>query len=263
MQVSQFNAKVAGACGKKAALMDKSPARYMVRSAFAGGFLTLTSLAGFAMGDVFNTLHPTLGRFIFPFVFCWGLIYILFLNGELITSNMRYLTAGLYRQWIAPRKALKMVVLCTVGNIVGAYFVAWLASYTSALQVYDATGMAATMVGGKLAKSGMEIIFAGTMANLLVNIAILSWLLIENQAARMATVMSAIIMFVYLGFEHVVANFGSFALLYFSPATTAGFTFGNILRQWGLAYLGNYIGGGLLIGLVYAWLNRGADEYVD
>lgn len=69
--------------------------------------------------------------------------------------------------------------------------------------------------------------------------------------------------FVYLGFEHVVANFGSFALLYFSPATTAGFTFGNILRQWGLAYLGNYIGGGLLIGLVYAWLNRGADEYVD
>ena len=263
MRVSQFNENVAGACGKKAALIDKSPARYLVRSVFAGGFLTLTSLAGFAMGDVLNTLHPTLGRFVFPFVFCWGLIYILFLNGELITSNMMYLTAGLYRQWIAPRKALKMVILCTVGNIVGAYFVAWLASYTSALQGYDAMGMAATMVEGKLAKSGMEIIFAGTLANLLVNIAILSWLLIENQASRMATVMSAIVMFVYLGFEHVVANFGSFALLHFSPATTAGFTFGNILRQWGLAYLGNYIGGGLLIGLVYAWLNRGADEYVD
>ena len=166
------------------------------------------------MGDVLNTLHPTLGRFVFPFVFCWGLIYILFLNGELITSNMMYLTAGLYRQWIAPRKALKMVILCTVGNIVGAYFVAWLASYTSALQGYDAMGMAATMVEGKLAKSGMEIIFAGTLANLLVNIAILSWLLIENQASRMATVMSAIVMFVYLGFEHVVANFGSFALLH-------------------------------------------------
>ena len=88
MQVSQFNAKVAGACGKKAALMDKSPARYMVRSAFAGGFLTLASLAGFAMGDALNTIHPVLGKFIFPFVFCWGLIYILFLNGELITSNM-------------------------------------------------------------------------------------------------------------------------------------------------------------------------------
>lgn len=59
---------------------------------------------------------------------------------------MMYLTAGLYRRLIAPRKALKIVILCTVGNIIGAYFVAWLASYTSALQVYSATGMAATVV---------------------------------------------------------------------------------------------------------------------
>lgn len=263
MENSQFNKKVAGACKKKVALVDKSPARYAVRSIFAGGFLTLTTLAGFAMGDVFNTINPTLGRFIFPFVFCWGLVYILFLNGELITSNMMYLTAGVFHKYVEPKKVVKIAILCTLGNLAGSYLVAWLASQTSALQVYEATGMAATVVGGKIEKSGVEILFAGILANIFVNIAILSWLFIENQMARIATVMSAIIMFVYLGFEHVVANFGSFALLQFSPATAPGFTFGNILRQWGLAYLGNYIGGGLLIGLVYAWLNGKVDEYTD
>ncbi len=263
MVSSRFNDKVAGACNKKVALIDKSPARYGVRSMFAGGFLTLTTLAGFVMGDVFNTINPTLGRFIFPLVFCWGLVYILFLNGELITSNMMYLTAGLYHKFIEPKKALKIVLLCTLGNLAGSYLVAWLASQTSVLQSFTEAGMAASVVGAKIAKSGTDILFAGILANVFVNIAILAWLFVENEAARIATVMSAIIMFVYLGLEHVVANFGSFALLYFSPATAAGFTLGGILRQWGLAYLGNYIGGGLLIGLVYAWLNGKVDEYTD
>ena len=70
-------------------------------------------------------------------------------------------------------------------------------------------------------------------------------------------------MFVLLGLEHVVANFGSFSLVYFSGAGAAGLSAANTARQWLFAWLGNYIGGGVLIGLAYAWLNGGCKSYRD
>jgi len=41
------------------------------------------------------------------------------------------------------------------------------------------------------------------------------------------------------------------------------FGIGNILRHWGVTFIGNLIGGGLLIGLPYAWFNKEESNYVD
>lgn len=35
-----------------------------------------------------------------------------------------------------------------------------------------------------------------------------------------------------------------------------GFTLLNVIRQWTLVFFGNWIGGGVFIGLAYAWLNK-------
>ncbi|MDU3885363.1 MAG: formate-nitrite transporter, partial [Streptococcus mitis] len=37
----------------------------------------------------------------------------------------------------------------------------------------------------------------------------------------------------------------------------------NILRHWGVTFIANFIGGGLMIGLPYAFLNKNEDTYVD
>ena len=34
-----------------------------------------------------------------------------------------------------------------------------------------------------------------------------------------------------------------------------GFTVAGVLRNWIIAFLGNCVGGGICIGLAYAWLN--------
>lgn len=63
---------------QKEELFNKSKTKYAIRSMFAGAFLTLSTAAGVIAADVMNGLVPGTGRFVFPFIFAWGLIYILF-----------------------------------------------------------------------------------------------------------------------------------------------------------------------------------------
>ena len=87
MSESNFIQKVGAACNKKEDLYQKSKTRYAVRSIFAGGFLTLSTAVGAVAADLLNSFVPGTGRFLFPFIFAWGLVYLLFLNAELTTSN--------------------------------------------------------------------------------------------------------------------------------------------------------------------------------
>ena len=88
MGESNFVLKVEAACHKKEELYSASKARYAVRSMFAGAFLTMSTAVGIVGADLLNTFLPGSGRFLFPFIFAWGLVYLLFLNSELTTSNM-------------------------------------------------------------------------------------------------------------------------------------------------------------------------------
>ena len=91
------------------------------------------------------------------------------------------------------------------------------------------------------------------------------FVLVKDGGAKLWLVLSAIYMFVFLTNEHIAANFASFAIVKFSVAadSIANFGIGNILRHWGVTFIGNFIGGGLLIGLPYAFLNKNEDTYVD
>ena len=59
------------------------------------------------------------------------------------------------------------------------------------------------------------------------------------------------------GFEHVIANFPAFSLAYFaSNGAIEAFTAGNVVHNLFWAFIGNFIGGGLIMGLGYAWLDK-------
>ena len=113
MPESTFIPKIEAACHKKEALFDTSKAKYAVRSIFAGAFLTFSTGAGAIAADLTNKIVPGTGRFLFPFIFAWGLAYIVFLNAELVTSNMMFLTAGTFLKKIDWKKALMILLYCT------------------------------------------------------------------------------------------------------------------------------------------------------
>ncbi|MGX7108952.1 formate/nitrite transporter family protein [Facklamia miroungae] len=252
---SQFVKIIESSVNKKVGLFEQSKGRYFVRSMFAGAMLVFATAIGVYAADYINVGAPNLGKFVYSFLFAFGLLFILFLHQELVTSNMMYLTAGTYHKFISPNKTVKILLFCTLGNLVGAVLAAFLVAQTGAFSHLTAESFIVNTVNGKLGKDLALIFIEGIMANIFVNIAILGYLLAKEEISKIIIVFGAIFMFVFLGYEHVVANFGSFSLVAFSNYQAEAIQLLPVLSAWIVAWIANYIGGGLVIGLVYAWLN--------
>lgn len=166
MAESSFITKVAFACQKKEALFDSSKAKYAVRSMYAGAFLTLSTAAGAIAADVINKIVPGSGRLLFPFIFAWGLVYILFLNAELTTSNMMYLTAGTFLKKIKFSKALLILLYWTFFNLVGAAIIGWIFNQTVAYAGLTPDGFVGTVVANKLSRGNIVVLFEAIAANI-------------------------------------------------------------------------------------------------
>ena len=121
------------------------------------------------------------------------------------------------------------------------------------------------LVAKKLARPSELVLLEGILANVFVNIAILTSILVKDASAKLWIILSAISMFVFLSNEHIAANFSSFSIIKFSIVADqiANFDIPNIIRHWGVTFVANLIGGGFLIGLPYAFLNKNEEIYVD
>ncbi|REH93725.1 formate/nitrite transporter family protein, partial [Staphylococcus felis] len=65
--------------------------------------------------------------------------------------------------------------------------------------------------------------------------------------------MFGVTIFAFMGYEHVVYNACLFiGMLYYN---VSALQLGHLIKNIIFAFIGNYIGGGLVIGLFYAYLN--------
>ncbi len=259
---SDFIKKVAASTQKKEELFDQSKAHYFVRAMYAGAMLVFATAGGAYAADALNKINPNLGKFGFSFIFAFGLVWILYLHHELVTSNMMYLTASCYHKIITPPKALSILLFCTLGNITGAVLAGLLIGNTSPFQSLTADSFILTVLDGKLTKEVGLIFLEAIAANIFVNIAILGFILTKSEMAKIFMVLTAIFLFVYLSYEHVVANFAITGIAWFTNVGVS-YSLGHILFTWLVAWLGNYVGGGLIMGLVYGWYNDDQLSYRD
>lgn len=69
---------------------------------------------------------------------------------------------------------------------------------------------------------------------------------------------TAAFMITYLDFEHSVAN----TVLFMIAGLQGGIPVGATLGKPGIVLSGNMVGGGVLIGFYYAWVNDGRDRHL-
>lgn len=249
---------------KKIDLVNNSILRYIVRAMLACLFLTLGTAVAVMIGDKVDHFAPGLGKITYAFMFSWSLVMIIYMNAELGTSNMMYMTTGVYQKIVKPGKALQILLLCIVCNLLGGILAGYLVSLTSVFHNLPADHFLFTAVSGKLEKAPLQIFVEGIFANIVVNTAVRCTLRMKDDAGKVIAMIFIIFIFAFLGFEHVIANFSSFSLAFFaSGGTLAAMTAGNVTVNLVLALLGNFVGGGLVIGLGYAWLNRTKSIYKD
>lgn len=249
---------------RKVDLFDSSVVRYSMRAMLACFYLTLGTAIAVGLGEFISHLAPGWERLGFAFMFTWSLVMIIYLNAELGTSNMMYLTTAVHRKILPWRKALTILGTCILFNAIGAILISWVLSYTGVFHNVPTNHFLVTAAAGKLVKAPLQIFVEGIFANMIVNIVVFVTMRMKDDAGKILAIVFLIFIFAFLGFEHVIANFSSFSLAYFaSGGNVPGMTLIPVLTNITLATLGNYVGGGLIMGLNYSWLNDGKTSYAD
>lgn len=263
----QFISTALEALETKTTMSGELARRYLQRAAMAGiiiGVLYVTNYAVIGAFDAVDlgesTLRP-LGRIAGALAFGWALVFIYYSKSELLTSNMMIVSIGAYYRRTSWGKALRILGLCLAGNALGGLLVAVLLRFST---VADARALdeMSLAVEHKLEfmTSGVtgwvDLLVRAILCNFLINIAMLLVYngLIKDDLTKSLVMIVAVFMFAFLGLEHSVANTVLFTIVGLREGIDVGLAAGNVA----IALLGNYLGGGLLIGFYYAYVNDDA-----
>jgi len=227
------------------------PALQTLVLAFLGGaFIALGAMYFTAViADSALGAGPT--RLLGGVAFSLGLILVVVGGAELFTGNNLIVMA-----WVDGRIPLGRLLrnwgLVYAGNLVGALGTVALMHLSGALAPGGpAARAAAAIAAGKVALPWGEAFFRGVLCNVLVCLAV--WLAMgaRTTAGRIPAIVFPVSAFVALGFEHSVAN------MYLIPmgwlAGADGVTLAGLVGNLVPVTLGNVVGGGVFVALVY-WL---------
>ncbi len=104
----------------------------------------------------------------------------------------------------------------------------------------------------RTAPAGPQLFWRAVLCNLLVCLGLWMAGRVQSDAAKAIVLWWALLAFIGSGFEHSIANMTTFSLGVFQGSATVGELARNLL--WTMP--GNLVGGGLLVGLAYAWIGR-------
>ena len=262
-----FIGTVLEALETKTAMSGELARRYLQRAAMAGVIIGLLYATNFAIIAAFDavpageTTLRSLGRIAGALAFGWALVFIHYSKSELLTSNMMIVSIGAYHHRIGWWRALRLLLLCYIGNFLGGLFMALLLRFSTLTEGQVLAEMLHS-VAVKLAyvSSGAagwgDLFVRAILCNFMINLAVLLVYngLIKDDLTKSLVMIVSVFIFAFLGFEHSVANTVLFTIVGLKEGVDLGLAAGNV----GIALAGNFIGGGLLIGLYYAYVNDDA-----
>ncbi|WP_062466596.1 formate/nitrite transporter family protein [Demequina maris] len=258
----QFISTVLDALETKTAMSGGLARVYLMRAAMAGVIIGVMYLTTFAVISAFASIGEgdwvNVGKLVGSMVFGFALVFIYYSKSELLTSNMMIVSIGAYYRRTTPLKSLRILLMCYGGNFIGGLAVAIMVAGSSMADGAMGAQLDAA-VEHKLeyfdhGLAGMSDLFMrAVLCNFMINLGMLlvyNGVIKEDITKVLAMVMSVFV-FAFVGFEHSVAN----TVVFTVSALTHGLDYGLALAQLGIVLVGNFVGGGLLIGWYYAYAN--------
>lgn len=228
----------------------------------AGSFIGLGGLY-FTLITADGTLGFAAGRLLGGLAFSLGLILVVVAGAELFTGNNLLVMAWADRR-ISTAELLKNWVVVCLANFVGAFLLAYLVSLSGH------TGMNGGAVGNQYLKIAAykcslpmtTAFFSGILCNALVCLAV--WMAMAGRSVfdKVIAIVFPISAFVACGFEHSIANmyFISMGILLKNNSTEIpgieAVDWSGFFQNLGPVILGNIVGGGLMVALVYYLIYR-------
>lgn len=225
-----------------------SPLKLLCLSFLAGMYIALGFLAYLRIAAGMPAEWGSLPGFIGACVFPVGLIAVLLAGGELITGNMLVVATAWFRRAIPFRSVLYNWALVTLGNLLGALFTAYFLGHVTGLTEGAVLEKTLAVAASKM-QDFLPAFFSAIGCNIFVGLGVWQSFGTKDFAGKILAIWFPVMAFVAIGFQHVVANMFVIPAAIFSGAsqlTWADF-FANMLPVW----LGNAVGGAVVLGLVY------------
>lgn len=229
---------------------EKNLLQLAILAILAGVFIALGAIGNiFVSSDIFFT-NVNLAKFLGACVFPVGLIAIILLKFELFTSNCM-MTIAVIEKKMKLTKMLKILFIVWIFNLIGGILVAYVTYKTHTFNE-ESVKVLQVYAHHKLETGALDLILKGIMCNILVCTASLLGYIAKDGISKIFGIWFPIMLFILLGYSHVVAN-----MLYLPLSYMYGFegvTIGAILYNFLFVTIGNFIGGGILVimGLWYA-----------
>ncbi|TKA61414.1 hypothetical protein B0A55_11877 [Friedmanniomyces simplex] len=232
---------------------------------FASSFMAGCLLA-FACAAVLSTNTapwyqdnaPGLIRMIGALIFPFGLVTIVVTGADLCTGSFMFTTISALHRRLFPLKMLTHWFITFWGNLAGSLFVmAIIIGYGGVFNSAAYRAEVETFANTKVVTPEWHMIFLrGIGANWLVCLACFLAMMAREYFSKVVAIWWPTFAFVCLGFDHVVANmfFVPAAIFLGAPKITVGY---YIWKSMVPALIGNMVGGGVFVGVVYWYMVSG------
>lgn len=232
---------------------ETSVSKTLVLAFLAGAYIALGGLLAVMIGGGVPGIaaeNPGLQKLLMGAVFPLGLMMCAIAGADLFTGNTAYFIPPVLSGRLKVSQLLRNWSLVYLGNFAGALFVAFFMTYQTGL--FDNAPWHDSILNIADAKTGnpfFKTFLKGIGANWLVALAMWLSFASKDVVGKLAAIWFPVMAFVAMGFEHSVANmyFIPTAIFYGSSVSWAEFFVSNLIP----ATLGNIVGGGGLVGLLY------------
>lgn len=239
---------------KKQKIFRFSPLRFATRSALASMFIGFGVIVAFKTGSFFYTTHSPLTYPMAAITFGAAIILIAYGGADLFTGNTFYFTYAALKKRITWPEVLRIWACSYAGNVAGAVLFALLIAATGLFRDNQVNGFLLSVVSYKMNAPMLELFFRGVLCNWLICLAFFIPMALSGDGPKLFTMVLFVFCFFISGYEHSIANLCTFAiaLVLDHPGTIS---VQGVIRNIVPVTLGNLVGGCLLMGGVYAYLN--------
>lgn len=228
-------------------LLKKGLSKYLVLALFAGLYVGLGIILIFTIGGVVG--DTPYKKVLMGVSFGIALSLVLVAGSELFTGNNLIMTVGSLEKKVSWLTTLKIWLYSYLGNLAGSILAAWL---------FVMAGLGQGPVGDFILKTTVikmnapftELFFKGVLCNILVCLAVLTYIKLKEETAKLIMIFWCLFAFITSGFEHSVANMTLLSIGLLMPHSEAISLLGFINNLIPVT-LGNIAGGAVVLGFGY------------
>lgn len=244
---------------KKQKYFQVNPIHYILRAALASMFIGFGVIVAFKTGGYFYNIHSPVAYPMAAFTFGAAIILIAYGGGDLFTGNTFYFTFAALRRKMKWSSVGYLLIISYIGNIIGAAMFAFIIYTTQLYAEASVNSYLLDVVEKKMHVPTTELFFRGILCNWLVCLAFFIPMTMKQDGAKLFVMILFVFCFFISGYEHSIANMCTFAiaLVLHHPGTIS---FAGVIHNLVPVTIGNLIGGGVLMGCMYYYVNK---PYLD